>query len=259
MDLTIGSFNFPFGSPGSVRLSDPVNSGPSAGKTTIAATSETSVGSSSAVNSPVSIKPVKGKGNTIKELDEIMENLCLEESLGYSDMASDENFDNVINYSEEDFVACYDTVSGNFEDTWRSGSELYNDEQTIFSLSPSSDVHNQYQVYAIIDETSEELDANNNPIINPENIRRGANHMEKGDTVETVAARVEVQLTTAEWDTIKATVNNGAAIPIDARRELLLGYHYALHRQSHQLEKEKKSEIRRRRESVSAASKAFRA
>jgi hypothetical protein len=52
-------------------------------------------------------------------------------------------------------------------------------------------------VYAIIDETSEEFDANNNPMINPENIRRGANHMAEGDTKETIAARVKVQLTTA--------------------------------------------------------------
>jgi hypothetical protein len=52
-------------------------------------------------------------------------------------------------------------------------------------------------------------------------------------------------------------VNNGAAIPIDARREVLLGYHYTLHRQVQQLEKEK-SKIRKRRESVSTASKSFR-
>jgi hypothetical protein len=49
----------------------------------------------------------------------------------------------------------------------------------------------------IIDETSEEYDANNNPIINPGNVRRGANHMAEGDTKETVAAKVKVQLTTA--------------------------------------------------------------
>jgi hypothetical protein len=56
---------------------------------------------------------------------------------------------------------------------------------------------------------------------------------------------------------IKAAVTTGAAISVNARREVLLGYHYALHRQSHQLEKEK-SEIRKRQESISAASKAFR-
>jgi hypothetical protein len=133
--------------------------------------------------------------------------------------------------------------------------ELYNDEQTIFSSGSNSDVHNQYQVYVIIDETTEELNANNNPIIK-QNVRRGANHIARGDTVETVAARVKVQPTTVEWDTIKAALNNGAAIPVNAGREVLPGYHYALHWQSQQLEKEK-SKIRRRQESVSVARKAF--
>jgi hypothetical protein len=44
----------------------------------------------------------------------------------------------------------------------------------------------------IIDDTSEEFDANHNPIINPENVTRGANHMAEGDTEETMAARVKV-------------------------------------------------------------------
>jgi hypothetical protein len=56
--------------------------------------------------------------------------------------------------------------------------------------------------------------------------------------------------------TIKASVDNGAAIPVDASKEVLLEYHYALHRQSKQLEKERR-EKRRRRESVSTASKAI--
>jgi hypothetical protein len=210
------------------------------------ATSGTSVGSSSEVNLPISIKSMKSNGNTIEELNEIMENLDFEESSGYSDMASDDNFDNISNYSREDFIACCSDVSGNFEDTWRLGVELYDDEQTIFSSGSSRSFHNQYQVYAIIDETSEELDDNNNPIINPENVTKGANHMAEGDTVEIAMARVKIQLTVAEWDTIRAGVNNGATMPIDARREVLLGYHYALHREAQQLEKEK-SEIGRRR------------
>jgi hypothetical protein len=131
MDLTIGSFNFCVGSLGSVCLSDPINSGPSAGKTATAATSEAMVGSSSEVNSPVSVKPMKSKKNTAKELNKIMKNLDLEESLGYSDMASDKNLANVSNYSEEDFMACYGNVSGNSEDTWRSGLKLHDDEHTV--------------------------------------------------------------------------------------------------------------------------------
>jgi hypothetical protein len=77
MDLTIGSFNFCVGSLGSVRLSDPIKLGPSAGKPATAATLEASVGSSSKVNSPVSIK--LAKEDTVKEINEIMENLDLEE------------------------------------------------------------------------------------------------------------------------------------------------------------------------------------
>jgi hypothetical protein len=54
MDLTFGSLNFYIGSLGSIRLSNPTKSGPSAEKTVIAAISESSVGSSSEVNSQVS-------------------------------------------------------------------------------------------------------------------------------------------------------------------------------------------------------------
>jgi hypothetical protein len=256
MDLTIEIFNFRVGSLGSVRLSDPVNSGPSVGKTTIAVTSETSVVSSSEVNSPVSIKPKKE--STVEELDEIMENLDLDKSSGYWDMSSDENLDKSHSYLEEDSMVCYGNVSNNSEDTWKSGLELYSNEQTILSSGSSGDIHSQYQVYAIIDETSEEYDANNNPIINLGNVRRGANHMAERDTKETIAARVKIQLTIVEWETIRGAVNNGAVISIDARREVLLGYNYSLHRQAQQLEKEKR-EIRKRQESVSAASKAFQA
>jgi hypothetical protein len=111
MDLMIRSFNFRVGSLGSIRLSNPVNSGPSAGKTAITTTSETSVGSSSEVNSSVSRKPAKSKGNTIEELDEIMENLDLTELSGHLGKASEENFDNTSSYSEEDFTAGYGDVS----------------------------------------------------------------------------------------------------------------------------------------------------
>jgi hypothetical protein len=59
VDLTIGSFNFHVGSLGSVHLLDPINSGLSTGKAAVAATSETSVGSSSEINSPVSLDTSK--------------------------------------------------------------------------------------------------------------------------------------------------------------------------------------------------------
>jgi hypothetical protein len=122
------------------------------------------VGSSSEVNLPVSIKPAEMKENTIKELDEIMENLELKESSGYSDVASEGKFDNISNYSEEDFIACYGNVSNNFEDMWRSGLEIYDDEQTIFSLGSSHGTSKRHQVCVIINDTSKVFDTENNQL-----------------------------------------------------------------------------------------------
>jgi hypothetical protein len=71
-----------------------------------------------------------------------------------------------------------------------------------------------------------------------------------------LATRVKVRLSANEWNIIKATIDNGAAILVDVRKDVLSVYHYGLHRQARQLAKER-SEIRKRRESVSAASKAM--
>jgi hypothetical protein len=80
MDLTIGSLNFRVGSLGLVCLSDPVKTGPPARKTASATNSGTFIGSSSELNSPVSFEPMINKESTVKEHDEIMENLDLDES-----------------------------------------------------------------------------------------------------------------------------------------------------------------------------------
>jgi hypothetical protein len=72
MDLTIGSLNFHVGSLGSIRLSDPAKPGPSASKSKTIVMSESSEGSSSEVNSPVSLAEA-GEGK-IAGGDKTMEN-----------------------------------------------------------------------------------------------------------------------------------------------------------------------------------------
>jgi hypothetical protein len=64
-------------------------------------------------------------------------------------------------------MACYGNVSGNSKDTLRTGLKLHNDENIIPSSVCSNYASNQHQVYIIINDTSEKLDAENNPIINP--------------------------------------------------------------------------------------------
>jgi hypothetical protein len=47
-------------------------------------------------------------------------------------------------------------------------------------------------VLDVINDNSEEFDGNNNPIINPGNVRRGANHMAEEDIAESIATRVKL-------------------------------------------------------------------
>jgi hypothetical protein len=155
MDLTIRSLNFRVGSLGSIRLSDPAKPGSSTSESKIVVMSESSEGSSSKVNSPVSFAEVeKGK---ITGGDKTMENFDLEVQL-------------------EDLMICHDDTSDESADTWKTGLELHEDDSSIFS-SLNSKFNNRYQVLAIIGENSEELDENNNPVLNPANVNRGANYL----------------------------------------------------------------------------------
>jgi hypothetical protein len=78
MELTIGSLNFHVGSLGLIHLSDLARPDPSARETKIVARSESLVGSSSEVNSPVSFTTMENSEGKIKELDKTMGNLDLE-------------------------------------------------------------------------------------------------------------------------------------------------------------------------------------
>jgi hypothetical protein len=148
----------------------------------------------------------------IEELDETMENLDLGEQSG-------------------DFMVYCGSISHKSTDTWKTGLELHGDEQTIFS-SFSSKFDNQYQILAIIEGNSEEFDDNNNPVLNLANVTRGANHLAEGDTADSLSTRVKIWLSADEWNTIKAAIEHDTTILVDASKEVLQGYHYALHRQS---------------------------
>jgi hypothetical protein len=158
MDLMIGSLNFYVGSLGSIRLSDPTKQDPSASEPEIVAMSESSEGSSSKVNSPISL--AEAEERKIAEGDKTMENLDLEAQL-------------------EDLMIYHDDISDQSTDTWKTGLELSEDDNSIFS-SYNSKLDNRCQILAITEDNSEELDDNNNPVLNPANINRGANHLAKG-------------------------------------------------------------------------------
>jgi hypothetical protein len=108
----------------------------------------------------------------IKELDETMENLDLGEQ-------------------SRDFMICCGIISDKSTYTWKTGLELHEDDQTIFS-SFSSKFDNQYQILPIIGDNSEEFYDNNNLKLNPANITRGANHLAEGDTAEFLTTRAKI-------------------------------------------------------------------
>jgi hypothetical protein len=170
MDLTIGSLNFRVGSLGSIRLSDPAKPGPSSRESKTIVMSESSEGSSSEVNSPVSF--TEAKEGKIAGGDETMENFDLEVQL-------------------EDLMICHDDTSDKSADTWKTGLELHEDDSLIFS-SLNSKFDNRYQVLAIIGDNSEELDKNNNPVLNLANVNRGANYLAEGETIDSLATREKV-------------------------------------------------------------------
>jgi hypothetical protein len=229
MDLTIGSLNFHVGSLGSIRLSDLVKPDPLASKSKTESMSESSEGSSSEVNSPVSFTEIEAEEREIAEGDETMENFDLEVQL-------------------EDLMICHDDTSDKSTDTWKTGLELHEDDSSIFS-SFNSKFDNWYQVLAIIGDNSEELNENNNPVLNPANVNRGANYLAEGETTDSLANREKVRLSVGEWMIIKTAVEHCTPIPINARKNMLLGYHYALRQQLKQLAKER-IEIQKRRDSV---------
>jgi hypothetical protein len=71
MELTIGRLSFCIGPSGSTCLSDLAKSGPSASKAKRITTSGSSVGSSSEVNSPVSLTATEDMQKRLEEFDEI--------------------------------------------------------------------------------------------------------------------------------------------------------------------------------------------
>jgi hypothetical protein len=172
MDLMIGSLNFHVGSLGSIRLSDPAKPGSSASKSKIETMSESSEASSSEVNSSVSFAEIETEEREIAEGDETMENFDLEVQL-------------------EDLMICHDDTSDKSTDTWKTGLELHEDDSSIFS-SFNSKFENRYQVLAIIGDNSEELDENNNPVLNPANVNRGANYLAEEETADFLANREKV-------------------------------------------------------------------
>jgi hypothetical protein len=183
MELTIRSLSIFIGPSGSSRLSDSAKPDPSASKPDIEETLESSEGSSSKVNSPVSLEKAP-----IAEGDKVWENFNSEER------------------------ACQ--THSNARD---------------FTVESSS-VSKVHQLCVIITEAEEENNSEGNKKVN-----RQVNKIKEHNKTE----KEKVHVSAGEWRMIKSAINHDTKLPEGSRREVLMGYQYALYQHRKKLREER--------------------
>jgi hypothetical protein len=183
VELTIGSLSILIGPSGSSRLSDPTKQDPSASKPKTEETLESSEGSSSEVNSPVSLEKASiAEGNKIQE-----------------------NFD--------------------------SEGKAYQTHSNAEDLDVgSSGVSNVHQLCVIITEAEEESNSKGSKKVDKQ-VDKAKEHNKK--------EKEKVHVSAGEWRMIKAAINNGTEVPEGSRREVLMGYQYALYQHRKKLREER--------------------
>jgi hypothetical protein len=183
MELTIGSLSILVGPSGSSRLSDLTKPDPSASKPKTKVILESSEGSSSEVNSPVSLKKAP-----IVEGDQIWENFDSEERV----------------------------------------SQTYNSARD-FTIG-SSGISKVHQLCVIIAEAEE---GNNNE--GSKKVDRQVDKIKEHNKKD----KEKVHVSAGEWRMIKSAINHGIEVPEGSRREVLMGYQYALYQHRKKLREER--------------------
>jgi hypothetical protein len=196
MELTFGSLSFYIGPSGSTRLSDPTKSGPSASKTERITTSESSVGSSSEVNSTVSLTATEDMKEKLEEFNETRGKPGMEEAVAKT------------HDSSRDFA--------------------------IESIGVSRSVH---QLCVIITEAVEEDNHEGNKDVNLQVDKPRSNSKKEKE---------KIHVSTGEWRIIMSAINHGTEVPADSRREVLMGYQYALYQHKKKLREERDMFMRSR-------------
>jgi hypothetical protein len=171
-----GSLSFYIGPSGSTRFSDPTKPILSVGKVERITASGLLVGSSSEVNSLVSLAAIENLLGKLEEPEEIGQKIIVEKTVDKS----------------------RDTASR--------------------SNSASRSIH---QLCVIITEAvEEENNHSGNKEVDMQVDKIRSNSKKEKDKVHGSAG---------EWRMIMTAVNHGTDVPADSRREVLMGYQYALH------------------------------
>jgi hypothetical protein len=206
MELTIGSLSFYIGPSGSTHLSDPTKLGPSASKTERITTFGSSVGSSSEVNSPVSLTAAEDMQEKLEEFDE---------TRGKPDMEATA------------VKTC--------------------DSSRDFAIESSGISRSVHQLCVIIMEAAEEDNHEGNKEVDMQVDKPRSNSKKEKE---------KIHVSTGEWRIIMSAINHGTEVPTDSRREVLMGYKYALHQHKKKLQEERDM-FMRNRDDNSTSSKGY--
>jgi hypothetical protein len=115
---------------------------------------------------------------------------------------------------------------------------------TTRSGSVSSNIH---QVCVIITEATEENNDAGNLVVNTQGNNPRSNSGKEKE---------KIYVSAGEWRIIMSAINHGIDVTANLRREVLMGYQYALHQHRKKLQVEK-SELRKSQESNSTSSRSY--
>jgi hypothetical protein len=179
MELTIGSLSFYVRPSGSTRLSDLAKLDPLASKTKTITMSGSSVGSSSKVNSSVSLATTENMQKKLEEFDGTR--------------------------GEPDVEAIVDKS---------------HDSPRDFATGSSSVSRSIHQLCVVITEAAEENNHTGNEEVDMQVDKPRSNGKKEKE---------KIHVSTGEWRIIMSAINHDREVPTDSRREVLMGYQYALH------------------------------
>jgi hypothetical protein len=121
------------------------------------------------------------------------------------------------------------------------------DSQRDFATGSSGVSRNIHQLCVIITEATEENDHADNAEVDTQVDKSRSNSKKEKE---------KICVSTGEWRIIMSAINHDTKVPANSRREVLMGYQYALHQHKKKL-REEKYEYRRSQENNSVSSGAY--
>jgi hypothetical protein len=111
------------------------------------------------------------------------------------------------------------------------------DSSRDFAIESSGISRSVHQLCVIITEAAEEDNHEGNKKVDLQVDKLRSNSKKEKE---------KIHVSTGEWRIIMSAINHGTEVPADSRREVLMGYQYALHQHKKKLSEERDMFIRSR-------------